>query len=81
MSTVEETTMSDGKPPDFAALAEQILAYTKVDVNPKDPDPGQAMTVETVTMHIFILRCQAMGRLRELSTRSGKQPSCQKGTA
>ena len=35
-------------PPGPAALLEQILSYTKVDVNPKSPTPGQVMTVETV---------------------------------
>lgn len=40
--------MSNGKPPDFKFLADQILAYTKVDVNPKIPSPGERMTVETI---------------------------------
>lgn len=40
--------MSNGNPPDFNALADQILAYTKVDVNPKRPEPGEWMTVETI---------------------------------
>lgn len=40
--------MSNGTPPDFNALAEQILAYTKVDVAPKNPQPGERMTVETI---------------------------------
>lgn len=36
------------QPPfDKAALADQILAYTSVDANPKNPEPGERMTLET----------------------------------
>lgn len=40
--------MANGKPPDFEFLADQILAYTKVDVNPKRPQAGERMTVNTI---------------------------------
>ncbi len=40
--------MGNGGPPDFKLLTEQILAYTKIDVNPKNPKPGERMTVETI---------------------------------
>lgn len=41
--------MANGKqPPGPEALRDQILAYTKVDVNPKNPKPGERMTVETI---------------------------------
>ncbi|MFF7534981.1 hypothetical protein ACFZB2_38745 [Streptomyces bobili] len=35
-------------PFDKVALANQILAYTSVDANPKSPEPGERMTIETV---------------------------------
>jgi hypothetical protein len=37
-----------GSPVDYAKLADQIMAYTKVSVTPLEPDVGQRMTVETV---------------------------------
>ncbi|WP_326585411.1 hypothetical protein OG889_44915 [Streptomyces sp. NBC_00481] len=36
------------QPFDKIALADQIMAYTSVDANPKDPAPGERMTLETV---------------------------------
>jgi hypothetical protein len=37
-----------GDPVDYAELARQIMAYTKVNVTPKKADIGERMTVETI---------------------------------
>lgn len=40
--------MGPSSPPDATYLVDQILAYTRVDINPKRPEPGERMTIETV---------------------------------
>jgi hypothetical protein len=40
--------VSNGSPPDFKFLADQIAAYTRVEWDPKSPQPGQPIFVETI---------------------------------
>jgi hypothetical protein len=51
------------QPPDGKFLAEQIVAYTKIDVNPKNPQPGETMTIETIPGIFPIIPSQLSGAL------------------